>query len=164
MITRIFLVWLRAARSCEHQNLYRAVAVGQETHNSEPVRILTRHWAAYSISVFVWVGQETLERNFTSQRSRILNSLFVLLLATDYRYEFTAHAHCLALRTWPILDLWLEMSKSRKFVIQGLIWTTKFESQVPTLLQGKKNTTKQTDESWCSRRLCIPFSKTGFTG
>ncbi len=44
--------------------------------------------------------------------------------------------HCLALRA-PTLDLWLEITQNRKFVIQGFIWNTKFLSQVPTLLQAK---------------------------
>jgi hypothetical protein len=45
-------------------------------------------------------------------------------------------AHCLALRA-PTLDLLLEITESRKFVIQGYIWITKFQSQVPTSLQAK---------------------------
>ncbi len=35
------------------------------------------------------------------------------------------NAHCLALRA-PTLDLWLEITKSRKFVIQVFIWIKKF--------------------------------------
>jgi hypothetical protein len=34
-------------------------------------------------------------------------------------------AHCLALRA-TTLDLWLEIAKSREFVIQGFIWITNF--------------------------------------
>jgi hypothetical protein len=34
-------------------------------------------------------------------------------------------AHCVA--SWaPTFDLWLEITKSSKFVIQGFIWITKF--------------------------------------
>ncbi len=42
--------------------------------------------------------------------------------STDMNLEQT---HCLASRA-PTLDLWLEITKIRKFVIQGIIWTTKF--------------------------------------
>jgi hypothetical protein len=45
-------------------------------------------------------------------------------------------AHCLALRALT-LDLFQEITKGRKSVIQGFIWITKFESQVPPLLQAK---------------------------
>jgi hypothetical protein len=34
-------------------------------------------------------------------------------------------SHCFASRA-PTLDLWLEITKIRKFVIQGCIWITKF--------------------------------------
>jgi hypothetical protein len=37
----------------------------------------------------------------------------------------------------PTLDLCLTISKSRKFVIQGFIRITKFQSQVSTSLQAK---------------------------
>jgi hypothetical protein len=37
----------------------------------------------------------------------------------------------------PTLDLWLEITKSRKFVIRGFIWISKSWSQVPTILQAK---------------------------
>jgi hypothetical protein len=37
----------------------------------------------------------------------------------------------------PILDLWLKITKSWKFVIHGFIWFTKFWSPIPTLLQAK---------------------------
>ncbi len=39
----------------------------------------------------------------------------------------------------PTLDLWLvEITKSRKFVIRGFLWITKFLSQVSTLLSKSK--------------------------
>ncbi len=45
-------------------------------------------------------------------------------------------AQCLA--SWaPTSDLWLEITRSRKFVIQVFTWITKFLSQVPTSLQAK---------------------------
>ncbi len=43
---------------------------------------------------------------------------------TDYRYETRADPLS-ALRA-PTVDLWLEILKSRKFVIQGFICITKF--------------------------------------
>ncbi len=46
------------------------------------------------------------------------------------------HAHCLVL--WATtLDLWIEITKSRMFVIQEFNWITKFWSHVPTVLQAK---------------------------
>jgi hypothetical protein len=48
-----------------------------------------------------------------------------VFLATDNRYVNLGHAHCLAYRA-TTLDLWLEITKSRKFVIEGFVWITKF--------------------------------------
>jgi hypothetical protein len=62
------------------------------------------------------------------------------------------HAHCLTLRA-PTLYLWLKFNGSRKFVFQGFIWMTKFESQIPTLLQVRNGTTRRKFLSRCSRRF-----------
>jgi hypothetical protein len=55
---------------------------------------------------------------------------------TGFYGMILGQGHCLAL-PGPTLDLCLEIIKSRKFVIQGFVWITKFQSQVPTLLQAK---------------------------
>ncbi len=47
------------------------------------------------------------------------------------RVWILGQAHWLALGA-PALDSWIEITKSRKFVIQGFVWTTKLWSQVPT--------------------------------
>ncbi len=46
------------------------------------------------------------------------------------------HARCLASRA-PTIDLWLEITKTKKFVIQGFNWIAKFQSQVLSSLQAK---------------------------
>jgi hypothetical protein len=45
-------------------------------------------------------------------------------------------SHSLASRE-PTLDLWLEITKSRNFVIQRFIRITKVLSEIPPLLQAK---------------------------
>jgi hypothetical protein len=45
-------------------------------------------------------------------------------------------ANCLSSRA-PILDLWLEITKSRKLLIEGFICSTKVKSQTLALLRVK---------------------------
>jgi hypothetical protein len=78
-------------------------------------------------------------------------------------YKNQGHSHCLALLA-PTLDLRLEIMKSRKFVISRILPNYKILISTSNFTASQNGTTKQTDESWCIRRFCIPFSKTGFTG
>jgi hypothetical protein len=52
------------------------------------------------------------------------------------RWMNLGQVHCLASRALT-LDLWLEITKSGKFVISKIIWTTKFSHQVLNLQQVK---------------------------
>ncbi len=62
---------------------------------------------------------------------------FEIVTSTDYRYESRTRPLFRFASTKPTLDFGLEITKSRKFVIQGFIWITKFWPQVPTSLQAK---------------------------
>jgi hypothetical protein len=61
---------------------------------------------------------------------------------------------CLALRALT-LDLKLEITKSWKFVIQLFIYFTKFQSQVPTLLQA--STAQQGKQMRVGARKGFPY-------
>jgi hypothetical protein len=67
-------------------------------------------------------------------------------------------AHCLPLRE-PTLDLWMEITKSRKFVIQRFISNTKFYSRF-YFSPCHNSTTRQTDESWFLQMCSIPAKNT----
>jgi hypothetical protein len=50
---------------------------------------------------------------------------FMLILPVDAQTTDLGQTHYLALRA-PTLDLWLEIAKSGKFLLQEFIWITKF--------------------------------------
>jgi hypothetical protein len=84
-------------------------------------------------------------------------------LATDYIYEFrTGPLSCFA-RT----NFWIvTRSKvgSLLFRDSAKFLNSKFLISNSCFTASQKYTSRQPDESWCSRRLFIPFRKTGNTG
>ncbi len=72
-------------------------------------------------------------------------------------------AHRLVSRA-PTLDQWLEITKYRKFVVQGFIWIYEALISKSYSTASQHGPTRQTDENWRLPTFCISFSETGFTG
>jgi hypothetical protein len=66
------------------------------------------------------IGLDTGIRSWEDACFSPLDDVWTVLVAQATAIKIE-QAHCLALRA-PTPDLWLEITKSRKFVIQGFAW------------------------------------------